>query len=893
MSSSVKCTEEDINAFGKHLENFSPGNLRRITEHFHQDLIYVVENDVTVVLQGLVAGRVLTAREAQTYEDVKNQQDSTRAAEKLADDFLSGSMKMAVGLWKCLFALRSKWSHPNLDGMVEEILQNGPALLEEITLNECGRTLDPEVKVWQEEQKSLLYEQTRHLREGSREAQPEESCFPIVSRYVDLKMVSDNKFRKRSYQEHEALAAAGELNEFRLRHKIQVDLERITPDRLFRWCFRSRRTPRSVMLSGVAGVGKTTLVQKFVFDWVEGKHYQKFAFLFFFKFRDLNAVEKGATLEGLIQQQYPKMHDKVGKILEDPEKLLFIFDGLDESKDNLDLSSSDLCVQPGDVKPVNVIVASLLKQKLLKGCSVLLTSRPSRLVHLETGVLHRVATIVGFLSQERVRYFYNFFGEDAVAQKALAHVRDSQVLYTLCYNPSYCWITCTALQPCFTSNSGQPHALPSTVTQLFISFVKHMVANHTRGLSGDTNVREILRRLGSLADWALNNRSLVFDENALEVFIAMVCHLPTCFLVENFQGDSSSFPVTYSFVHLTVQEFFAALVHYLDGEEDNFKDTMEKAKGSQGGEYEIFLRFLSGLSHPTTRAPLEEILGTFSPVITQKVIDLIIKMDCKTLLSTRSQDGKRKALNFFNLLFEAQNSQLVRQVMGNAARVDFSGLILTPVDCDILAYVLSCCEGVELLNLDSCYVQTEGLEKLSPELHKIRELSLCSNYLKDSAVKHLGSALKNPECQMHRLSLAKNVLTEKSCEDLSLVLLRNHSLLTLDLAENKMRDEGLSILLGVFRNPQCKIQKLVIQENALTDASCKILCSALAENTTLTHLNLSGNPFTDRCANEMRNLILTCRSLKEIRLSLSDITPAMEGQLKKLESDREDLKIII
>lgn len=564
--------------------------------------------------------------------------------------------------------------------------------------------------------------------------------FPTRSHYVEAKMVSDARFRRKEMPEHHALMAVGELRQCPLHHNLQEGQEWITCDRLFRWCRLSRHTPQSVMVSGVAGAGKTTMVQKFVFDWATGKHYQKFAFVFFFKFRDLDALEE-TSLEVLLQREYPKLYSRLGAVLQHPEKLLFIFDGLDESSKVLDLGhdrSPDLCILPGDVKPVHVIVASLLKQTLLKGSSVLLTSRPATLAKLEMKVFDRVATIVGFLARDREQYFCNFYGDVKIAKRALSYVRDNQVLYALCYNPSYCWITCTALEAYFLSTSPQLHPpLPQTITQLFVSYMKLMMDHHggsssagegVPGSNGDLHrpsVKGFLVQLGSLAERCLRTRILVFEEGDLKASrITQSAHpsLFTAFMVEDARRSRPSFQVTYSFLHLGVQEFFAALFHYLDFKEGYFADMMELIQEDQSDNYDIFLRFLAGLSHQKTRAPLEEVLGRFSAAASERVIDGLQNMNLKTLLSATTQSGKRKTLNFFNLLFEAQHGHLVPQLMGDSACVDFSELYLLPVDCAVLGYVLSCCPTVELLNLNSCFVHNEGLEKLSPHLHVIRDL---------------------------------------------------------------------------------------------------------------------------------------------------------------------------
>uniref|UniRef100_A0ABM5F3P2 NACHT, LRR and PYD domains-containing protein 12-like n=1 Tax=Pogona vitticeps TaxID=103695 RepID=A0ABM5F3P2_9SAUR len=884
--------EGNIQEFGRCLDSFTEGQLRKLTEHFKQDLIYVIENDINGVVSDLKRENVITSQQAQAYKELETRQDSTKAAEKLVADFFSKSKVMAMELWKCLFSLMSQCPHPNLEGMMDEITCNGQTLLDEILINETGHTLDPEMKVVQDELKSILFEQTRRLQENREGAGPHGQSFPIVSRYVELKVISEAQFRRQRLQEHETLAAAGELNEYRLRQKTQAKLERITLDRLFRWCFRLKQTARSVMVSGVAGVGKTTLVQKFLFDWATNKHYQKFSFVFFFKFRDLNMVRSGTSLESLILQSYPDLEVQLGAILQDPDRLLFIFDGLDESNGDLHLKSPEFCTWPKDVKPVPVIVASLLKEKLLKGCSVILTSRPSKLANLEAGVFHRVVGIVGFLSQERERYFLNYFEEEAVARNALAHVRDSQVLYTLCYNPSYCWITCTALQPYFTANAERGHPLPRTVTQLFVSYVKHMLVNHTREPLRQTDVRERLTRLGWLADYGLNHHILIFEENSLEGFHVPESPLRTAFLVENLKLHKP-LEVTYSFVHLTVQEFFAALVPFLEFDEDNFEETKAGARSNRSGEFDIFLRFLSGLSDPATRGPLEAILGEFSKPAPGKVIDYLSSIDCTALLSSTEHGGKRKALNYLSWLFEAQNEPLVLQMLGGHVCMTFSELILTPVDCAILGYILSCCNQMERLDLDSCYIQTEGLQKLGPHLHKIRELSLCNNYLQDSAIEHLAAALKHRDCRLETLSLAKNGLTEKCCEGLKQACLANRTLLRLNLTRNKLQNKGISILLGVFSNPNCAIEELSFQENALSDDACPTLFLALFGNQTLRRLNLSGNNFTDACFEEMCNLIPVCRGLEEIRLNLCDFTPEVEKKLKTLEESREGLKIFI
>eukprot|EP00079_Xenopus_tropicalis_P038579 XP_017952350.1 PREDICTED: NACHT, LRR and PYD domains-containing protein 9A-like [Xenopus tropicalis] len=216
--------------------------------------------------------------------------------------------------------------------------------------------------------------------------------------YLDVVIVSSQHFRTPT--QHEVIER-GET--------AQSNLERISPKRLFRWCHRKRCVPQAVLVSGVPGVGKTTLMQKFVYDWAaNGNLYQRFAFVFSFKFRDLNNKEE-LSLAQMIINEYPYLHSQLDRILHNPKHLLFIFDGLDESKYQIDLNQNQLCTNPCSIQTVSAIVSSLVRQSLLPGCSVLITSRPTRLATVDYSIFNRISEIMGFFSQQKRKVFSAFF----------------------------------------------------------------------------------------------------------------------------------------------------------------------------------------------------------------------------------------------------------------------------------------------------------------------------------------------------------------------------------------------------------------------------------------------------------------------------------------------------
>lgn len=87
---------------------------------------------------------------------------------------------------------------------------------------------------------------------------------------------------------------------------------------------------RCVVTKGVAGIGKTVAVQKFILDWADGKENQHLDLLILLSLRDLNLFKhRQCSLHGLLQVLYPELKDIDIKMYDD-HKILFIFDGLDE-----------------------------------------------------------------------------------------------------------------------------------------------------------------------------------------------------------------------------------------------------------------------------------------------------------------------------------------------------------------------------------------------------------------------------------------------------------------------------------------------------------------------------------------------------------------------------------
>ncbi|KAM3918912.1 NACHT, LRR and PYD domains-containing protein 3-like [Leptodactylus fuscus] len=700
--------DDDSRQFYRQLCQYKDHVLRMTYEYFQDDLLYIVENMNPISLLSELKERNIP--DLEKYLSLEN--DRKSLARTLLQDIFQRGRKAVIALWVSLYALRIDHYSPALHTVLEELCERGDSLVEQILLDEDGHQLTPELSDIQNCHKKHLYEKTEKLIENKPpRCNQEKESFSFSTRYVNLVIVSTDHFRERSQNE---LIETGARHEEYLKEK-QNELQRISPNKMFRWCHRSKLVPHMVMVSGVPGAGKTTLMQKFVYDWVKGDLYQRFSFVFFFKFRELNRLDK-VSLETMILHQYPYLEEQLENILQDPEKFLFIFDGLDESNHTMDFTSRHLCSHPKQLGHCGQIVVSLVRKSLLTGCSVLMTSRPTRLASIDCRVFQRIVEITGFSPEERKIYFENFFSNPELSEKAFTYVKQNATLYTFCYLPSYCWIICTVLSRSFqtTSSDQQVTLLPRTVTQLFAIFVANILSNHSLEKS---DAQKILQSIGWMAQHGVMNHRIIFDERDLDSFhVDNKSKLLSSFVME------SEEPVTYSFLHLTVQEFFSALVHYTDYSPEKLQKSLEEAKSYPDGRGEMFLRFLCGLSDSTTRSILTGYLDKQVAQASRDVITWLKNFILEEQRLVESEDKKQHLLRIFFYLFETRNKALVLESLQSHRRLDLSDVHISALDCTVLAFIIETCTHIEELNLWGCSLGTEGLERLVPGLHNLQHL---------------------------------------------------------------------------------------------------------------------------------------------------------------------------
>ncbi|XP_030637759.1 protein NLRC3 [Chanos chanos] len=382
---------------------------------------------------------------------------------------------------------------------------------------------------------------------------------------------------------------------------------------------------RSMLTKGVAGIGKSATVQKFILDWVEGKAHQDIFFLLPLPFRELNSMEntKVSFME-LIQALYPEMKEVETLDFEDC-KVMFICDGVDDCLMGLDFRKTEYWCDPKEPTTVKVLITNLIRGNLLHSAFLWITSRPIAANLIPPERVHQLLEVRGFTDEQKDAYFRKKIPDQKMADKIIGHLKSTKTLYIMCHMPLFCWVACRTLQKEF-QNAKPGAEPPKAITHLYTNLLLVLINMRTQKLQQNKTEemwaadKEFLMKLGKMAFIMLEKGLFRIEKEQWKEYdldpqkAVVETGICTEFFREKFVMYQEK---VHCFVHPTMQEYMAALYVFLsfknnsknvlDGNKltrmfkepsmvDLHKSALDRALHSKNGNYDIFLRFLLGLS---------------------------------------------------------------------------------------------------------------------------------------------------------------------------------------------------------------------------------------------------------------------------------------------------------
>lgn len=506
----------------------------------------------------------------------------------------------------------------------------------------------------------------------------------------------------------------------------------------------SHRFIRTVLTTGIAGIGKTVSVQKFNLEWAEGRVNQDIQLLINLPFRELNLMkERRCTLTELLHNFLTEAKES-GISDFSKYKLVLIFDGLDECRLPLDFNHNEPRSCVSEQIPVDVLLTNLFKGNLLPSAHIWITTRPAAARRIPVNCVDRVTEIRGFNDPQKEEYFRKKISDQNMASRVISHVQSTRSLHIMCHIPVFSWISATVLQKILEEKSHESRGeMPNTLTKMYTHFLVHnsLIKCQKYSLRGEVcetqsqvkmNEENILK-LGKLAFEQLLKGNIIFYENEIseyEINVSDTAVYSGVFTEISKNDFGIHLKRSYCFVHLSIQEYFAAVyvfhtficsnLNLLEPEGSLtvreastevtglLQSAVDKALQSENGQLDLFLRFLLGLSQESDQ--LKSILATMRSTLpsNEEVIEYIKEKISQTL-------SPERCINLFHCLSELNDQSLVEEIQKCLSSGSLSEITLSPSLWSALVFVLlTSKDELNEFDLRKYSRSEEGLQQLLP-----------------------------------------------------------------------------------------------------------------------------------------------------------------------------------
>ncbi|XP_060702942.1 NLR family member X1 [Hemiscyllium ocellatum] len=680
---------------------------------------------------------------------------------------------------------------------------------------------------------------------------------------------------------------------------------------------------KNVLLYGMVGMGKSTVVNKLVLDWCDGR-LDQFDLILPFSCEDLSSQNQSASLNKLIVRKYTQLRSILPQIWSGKlGKVLLVFSDLEQLKLDFRLSKTELCNDPNEPLPPSSLLVNLLRNYLIPDANILVTTLPSDVDSVPSRYVDRYVRICGFTDVEQQHQYFrrrlNLSPYDTASENLMKMLyknlqRQSQ-LTADCFLPSYCWIICANLHFLHFTTADMPI---QNLTGLYSSFLTLNFGGQIVDASSQQNisiVRYIAKTVGKLAYEGIEKKKMLFSEEDLQNCFEL--HTKTegeLNQLTAFQTDVLGFFMSPTAQHHTepllrftvpaMQEYLAALYVVLGEKKtvlERVGNVVSETIGKASEDVTAILAIVSKLV-PFRIITLLRLVNIFP-----RIFGKINTKSKKAIANTMVFEMFKEDDELNNDVLEQINESILGKEVGvsNPPAGDRTStqcfelfpmfmagllaqsnrLLLEKLGCTIKNVTVR-----EISNSLKKHLSKVTIEKLPPSelmdlllfLYELqnevfaREVCKAFQSLTLSQVKMttlkcfvIASIMNTTDHPIDVMNLSLCNLSEDCLKILRPVLLRCKNL---NLQFNNLGLGAWQEVSRLLQDPNCTVQNLWLCDNVLSEAAVNCIGPAIARNSSVTQLSLLHTSLGDQGVKVLTPYIRENARLKDLNLASNDIS---------------------